>query len=123
MCVNEYLKKWQVVYDMNALVKTYLMEIDVNIDVTECTQLIVPFAKTLNHVENNFRVCIKDDVKNGTHYRNSIVAFVDHSLDILNKIKDNALHCRDNHKTWPAILECAEDVSPLNLIYKKNILQ
>ena len=122
MCVNEYLKNWQAVCSMNEVVKAQLMETGVKIDVTECIQSIEPFAKTLNCVENNFRVCLQNDLKNATHCRNFIVAFVEHSLDILDEIKDNALHCRDNHKTWPAVLECAENVSPLNLIYKKNIL-
>ena len=102
---------------MSALVKKYLIETGVKFNAIECLELIVPFAKTLNHVENNLRVCLKNDVKNGSQNRNLIVKVAERTLDILNEIKDNALHCRDNHQEYFAVIKCANNVSSLNQIY------
>ena len=92
------------------------MEAGVKINVSECTQLVVLFAETLNHVEDNLRVCIKNEVKIGTQQRNSIVDIIAHTIDILKETKDKVLRCRDNHKEYKETLKCMADVSLLNRI-------
>ena len=117
--INEYLKNLQVVYEIDDMIKRRLMDTGVKINVSECIQLIVPFAETLNNIENNLSACLMNDVKNGAQYRKSIVDVVDHTLDILNTTKDEVIRCRDNNKGYPATFDkCIADVSLLNRIYR-----
>ena len=115
ICINEYLKNLQVVYEIDEMIKLRLMETGVKINVSECIQLIVRFAETLNNIENNLSACLMNDVKNGAQYRKSIVDVVNYTLDILNKTKDKVIRCRDNYKGYSATIDkCIADVSSLN---------
>ena len=117
--INEYLKNLQVVYEIDDMIKRRLMDTGVKINVSECIQLIVPFAETLNNIENNLSACLMNSVKNGAQYRNFIVDVVDHTLDILNIIKDMVLRCRADYKKDSAPFnKCIADVSLLNRMYR-----
>ena len=105
------------------MIKTHLVKKDVHVNITECTQLIVPFAETLINIENNLTICLKNEIKNGTHYRNSIDDAVEHTLDILKGIKNKALFCPQGIEYNSAGLQCAVQVSSLNRIDNTNIPQ
>ena len=49
----------------------------------------------------------KKKITNATDNHNSIVEVSEPTLDILNKIKNKAVLCRENHKNDSAALECA----------------
>ena len=118
MFPNNYLKNLQtpkdfidIIHDIN--VKNQVRK-QVTVNATECTRLILPFAKNLNMLENEFRVCLKNEVEKGTHNLNSIVDISHDTFNILSFIQYQVLLRRDDYKNDRAVLEFAAQVSSLN---------